>query len=472
MLIEGAERPSLNVLTERREGISQPPAKYRTVKRLRIQPTDPFSAHEIPHALLASQVTKKTLKNGLTVLVKEVYPASVVCLSLWAKVGSCHEEDDRAGISHFVEHMLFKSTENRPAGRIAQEIHGLGGYINGFTSYDCTCYWIVLPSAYFTTALEIQADAVRNPLFQPLEVEKEGSVIIEEIKMYQDKPEAFCYEKLMSLAFRRHRYRRPIAGSEDVVASLTCEDLVEFYNAYYRPNNMAVVVVGDVTTEKALKAVKRYFGGMVPADILVNPSPPEPSQRSRRSRSYSGDIRSSHLQMGFHVGGIFHPETHACDLLASILGEGRSSRLHQSLREKNALVTGISSSILAEREEGLFIIEAAMAGKNMKEASRVILEEVEAVRDRGVTPYELEKAKNMVESSYIFSQETVEGLCKKLGYYEMMGDYTLTDTYIQKLYDVTLDEIQAVARKYLVERNLSLVEYTPRDVQPFTSIRQ
>ncbi len=438
-----------------------PLAKCTIVKRLRIQPTDSLSAHEIPHALLASQVTKKTLKNGLTVLVKEVYPASVVCLSIWAKVGSCHEDDDRAGISHFVEHMLFKGTASRPLGRIAQEIHGLGGYINGFTSYDCTCYWIVLPSAYFTTALEIQADAVQNPLFLPQEVEKEGSVITEEIKMYQDKPDTFCYEKLMSLAFKRHRYRRPIVGYEEVVASLTWQDLENFYRAYYRPNNMAVVVVGDVTTEKAMKAVNRYFGSMSPADIPVNPSPAEPPQRSGRSRSYSGDIRSSHLQMGFHAGGIFHPETHACDLLASVLGEGRSSRLHQSLREKNGLVTGISSSILAEREEGLFIIEAAMAGKNMKDARRLILEEIEAVREHGITPYELEKAKNMVESGYIFSQETVEGLCKKLGYYEMMGDYTLTDAYIQKLYAVTLEEIQAVAKKYLVKKNLSLVEYTP-----------
>jgi zinc protease len=431
------------------------------VKRLQIQHTDLFSAHEIPHALLASQVTRKTLKNGLTVLVKEVYPASVVCLSIWAKVGSCREDDAKAGISHFVEHMLFKGTKNRQVGKIAQEIHGLGGYINGFTSYDCTCYWIVLPSAYFTTALEIQADAVRNPLFLPEEVEKEGSVIIEEIKMYQDRPESFCYEKLMALAFTKHRYRRPIAGYEDVVASLRCGDLVDFYNSYYRPNNMAVVIVGDVTTEKAVRAVNRCFGGMTRADIPSSPSPSEPQQRKGRSRSYEGDIRSSHLQMGFHAGGIFHPETHACDLLASILGEGRSSRLHQSLREKSALVTGISSSILAEREEGIFMIEAAMDRKNIREARRIILQEIDKVKEQGVTGYELEKAKNMVESSYIFSQETVEGLCKKLGYYEMMGDFTLTDTYIQKLYEVTLEEIQAVARKYLVEKNLSVVEYTP-----------
>jgi len=431
------------------------------VKRLQILHTDPFSAHEIPHALLASQVTRKTLNNGLTVLVKEVYPASVVCLSIWAKVGSCREDDAKAGISHFVEHMLFKGTKNRQVGKIAQEIHGLGGYINGFTSYDCTCYWIVLPSAYFTTALEIQADAVRNPLFLPEEVEKEGSVIIEEIKMYQDRPESFCYEKLMALAFTRHRYRRPIAGYEDVVASLRCGDLVDFYNSYYRPNNMAVVIVGDVTTEKAVRAVSRYFGGMTRADIPQGHSPAEPPQRRGRSKSYEGDIRSSHLQMGFHAGGIFHPETHACDLLASILGEGRSSRLHQSLREKSALVTGISSSILAEREEGIFMIEAAMDRKNIKEARLTIMQEIEKVKEHGVTEYELEKAKNMVESSYIFSQETVEGLCKKLGYYEMMGDFTLTDTYIQKLYEVTLEEIQAVARKYLVEKNLSVVEYTP-----------
>ena len=161
------------------------------------------------------------------------------------------------------------------------------------------------------------------------------------------------------------------------------------------------------------------------------------------------------------MGGIFSPDMYACDLLASILGEGRSSRLHQSLREKKALVTSIDSSILALRDVGLFIIEAVTEEKNLDKARKAVNKEIELIKKEGITAHELKKAKNMVESSYIFSQETVEGLARKLGYYEMMGDFTLVDHYVQGLYAVTREEVQKVARKYLVPRNESEVVYMP-----------
>lgn len=423
---------------------------------------DSFDAEELPHALLASQVTQKKLKNGLNVLIKEVYPASVVCLSVWTGIGSVNEDDRICGISHFVEHMLFKGTQTRPVGKIAQEIHALGGYINGFTSYGCTCYWIVLPSRYFRTAADIVADALLNPLFDPLEIKKESEVIIEEIRMYQDRPESFCFEKLMGLAYQKHRVRRPITGYEEIVAHLTADDIIRFYRENYVPNNMAIVVVGDVKTSKTLKVINDSFGDMNFRSLAKQPSPGEPPQDSPRSAQFKGDIGSSYIYSGYHVGGIFSPDMYACDLLASILGEGRSSRLHQGLREKTALVTNIDASIMSLKDVGLFIIESVLNEKNIDGARKEIEREIDRIRTDGVTSRELKKAKNMVESTYIFSQETVEGLCRKLGYYEMMGDYTLVDHYVQGLYAVTEEEIRNVARKYLVDENRSEVVYTPR----------
>lgn len=421
-----------------------------------------YFGEDTPHALLASLISRRTLKNGLTVLVKEVYPASVVCLSLWTKVGSFYENDNIAGISHFVEHMLFKGTSSRAVGKIPQQIHALGGYINGFTTYGCTCYWIVLPSRYFRTALEIMADAVKNPLFDPAEIKKESQVIVEEIRMYQDRPESFCFERLMELAYNVHRARRPITGYESVVSALSCDDIVNFYKEYYVPNNMSMVIVGDVRTENAVKAIRSSFGEMEMKGLKADPSPPEPPQEKMRRKKYDGDIGSSHINLGFHISGIFSPDTFACDLLASIIGEGRSSRLHQNLREKKALVTGIGASIMSERDMGMFIIEGALEEKNIEHTRKEIWEEIEKIKENGVTSHELKKAKNMVESGYVFSQETVEGLCKKLGYYEIMGDYTLTDRYIQKLYSVTSDEIKAAASKFLTKKNCSEVIYVPR----------
>lgn len=443
-------------------GISQLPREVKPdVRKSRSLFSDPLPSPEVPHALLASYVTRKRLSNGLNVLVKEVYPASVTCVSIWAGIGSTNESDDRSGISHFIEHMLFKGTESRPVGKIAQEIHALGGYINGFTSFGCTCYWIVLPSRYFRMAMEIMSDVLLHPLFDPAEVDKERDVIREEMRMYQDRPESFCFEKLMNLAYSVHRAGRPITGSDEVVSKLTAGNLIDFYREYYVPNNMAVVVVGDVKTGQAMKVVEESLGCMEPVENVKDESPPEPDQAEERRRSYEGDIGTSYIHRGYHVGGIFSPDIYACDLLASILGEGRSSRLHQHVREEKALVTGIDASIMGLQDAGLFMIEAVLEEQAIPEARHEILNEISRIKDSGVTSYELQKAKNMVESTYIFSQETVEGLARKLGYYEMMGDFTLIDRYVQGLYAVTEEEVKRVARKYLTLENSSEIVYVP-----------
>ncbi len=416
---------------------------------------------ESPHAVLASDITRKVLDNGLTILVKEVYPASVISLSIWARVGSVDETDEIAGISHFVEHMLFKNTKTRGVGQIAREIHSLGGYMNGFTSYDCTCYWIVLPSRYFETALDIQADAILNPLFLQEEVEKERRVIIEELKMYEDRPDAYCFERLMDLAYSRHRYKRSIIGFEDVLLNLGTEDISDYYHGYYKPNNMAVVLVGDVRTGDALRKISETLGKLRPGEIPWNPSPAEPPQKELRTRAMKGDIKNAHLMMGYHVPDIFSRDSFACDLLSTIMGEGRSSRLYQSLREKRRLVNCITAGVFVEKYPGLFTVEAVLEPRKVDSAREAIFQEVERIQAEGVTEEELQKAKNIAEARYVFSQETVEGQSKKLGYFEIIGDYTLADRYVKKLYSVTREDILRVSHTYLQRENLSVVSYLP-----------
>jgi zinc protease len=169
---------------------------------------------EPPFAALTSDVNRYVLDNGLVILTKEVYPSRVAFLSLWARVGSAHETDEQAGISHFVEHMLFKNTKKRKVGQVAQEIHALGGYLNGFTSFDCTAYWMVIPGSAFPKALEIQYDAAFNPVFEPAEVEKERNVILEEIKMYKDRPADYLSEKVMQEAMQKHATDVPLSDTK------------------------------------------------------------------------------------------------------------------------------------------------------------------------------------------------------------------------------------------------------------------
>jgi zinc protease len=412
--------------------------------------------------LLVSDVKRHVLANGLTVLVKEVYPASVVSLSIWSRVGSLDETDEQAGLSHFLEHMLFKGTPRRPVGRIAQEIHSLGGYLNGFTTYDCTCYWIVLPSRCFSTALDIETDAILHPLLQPDEIAKESRVIIEELKMYEDRPDSYCYQNLMKTAFTRHRYGRPIIGYEDVILRTTVDDLSSHYARFYRPNNICVTVVGDVKADQAIREIEQMLGHLEPGPIARDERVPEPEQDGLRSLHLEGDVAVAHLQMGYHIPDIFHTDTFACDILASILGEGRSSRLYRRLRERDRLVDSVSSSIFAERETGLFMVDATLPAAAIDSAFDAINEEIRRIADEGVDARELQKARNTVEATYVFSQETVEGQGRKLGYYEMIGDYRLAERYVENLYAVSADDVLRVARRYLRLENCSFVTYRPR----------
>jgi len=440
----------------RQRTIKCPPGKV-VVPRL----AQPGMATEPPHAVLASEVTRRVLANGMVILVKQIYPAAVVSLSLWARVGAIDEPDSRAGISHFVEHMLFKNTENRGVGQIAQEIHNLGGYLNGFTSYDCTCYYITVPGEHFCKALEIQTDAVLHPLFDPDEAAKEVRVIIEELRMYEDRPSAYAFQRLMETAYRQHRFSRPIIGYEEVLEAITPQDLADYYWSHYGPNNLAVVVVGDVDPESTLAALDNTFGDLPFRPVTHDPSPQEHQQRRYRTRDLRGRIEAGQFQMAFHIPSIFSPDIFACDLLATILGGGRSSRLYQSIRERRGLVTSIESSIMQERDPGLFVIDAVLTDEKVKKVESAIFEEITRLHEDLVAEPELAKAKNMVESHYIYAQETVEAQMRILGTYEMLGNYTLADRYIQELYRVTAQDIRETARRYLRPSNGSRVAYLP-----------
>ena len=418
------------------------------------------SAREVD--LLTSDVKRHVLPNGLTVLVKEVYPASVVSLSIWSRVGSLDETDARAGISHFLEHMLFKGTPRRPVGRIAQEIHSLGGYLNGFTSYDCTCYWIVLPSRCFSTALDIETDAILHPLLDADEIAKESKVIVEELKMYEDRPDSYCYQKLMSTAFRAHRYRRPIIGYEDVVRRTTAADLLEHYERFYRPNNLCVVVVGDIEAERAVAEIEKMLGHLEPGEVRRDSVVVEPPQDGPRACHLEGEIASAHLQMGFHTPAVFDDEIFACDILASVLGEGRSSRLYRRLRERDGLVSGVGASVFSEKDPGLFVVDATVPTDRLDAVFDAVCEEIARVASDGVSEAEVRKAKNMVEAGYVFSQETVEGQGRKIGYYEMLGDHRLAERYVARLYEVTADDVMRAARVWLTLDRCTLATYRPK----------
>jgi len=415
-----------------------------------------------PFAVLASDINRYVLDNGLVVLTKEVYPSKVVFLSLWVKVGSTDETDEKAGISHFIEHMLFKNTKKRHVGQIAQEIHSLGGYLNGFTSFDCTAYWIVLPGKHFHKALEIQFDAVFNPLFDQKEVEKERKVILEEIKMYKDRPSDYLSEKLMSEAFTKHRYGRPIIGFEEVVRDTTTEDLKQHYQSFYKPNNCFILAVGNIETMDLIRRVERTYRKLKEGAITRNSSPAEPAQKKMRHFEMEGDILTGHLQFAIHIPSIFDKEIYACDILSSILGHGKSSRLYRELREKRKLVNSISASAYIQKDPCLLFIEAELPPENIEDAQKAIIEEINKLAEDGFSEEEFIRSKSLNESSYIYSQETVEGQGRQIGYAEAMGDYMLAEKFIPRLMMTSPDYAMKVAGKYLKTDNMTIGIYKPK----------
>ncbi|MFQ5640309.1 MAG: M16 family metallopeptidase [bacterium] len=410
-------------------------------------------------------VKKEVLKNGLTVLIKEKHDSPVVAIFTYVKAGYFNEPDRLIGISHLLEHMFFKGTATRAVGQIAQETKMLGGFLNASTIYDHTLYYTVLPSRSFAQGLDIQADALINSQFAPEELRKETEVVIQEAKRKLDTPSAFAREKMFELAFDRHRMRRWRIGTEDGLRALTRTDFLEFHRNHYRPENIILTIVGDIKSEEALKQVENYYGDFEQGTVLKESSPPEPRQQDFKYCQIQGDIQHSRLVMGFHTVKMFHPDAVALEILAFLLGRGRSSRLYQTLKQELNLVQTIAVPHYDLQDLGLFMVESSQEPNNLEAAEQKIFEELAKIKSNGVTEAELTKSRNVLELQYASNLQTASGQAGLLAAYEAFGSYTLADEYLQKLSRVTEADIYRVANTYLRIENCSLLEYVPQSFE-------
>ncbi len=416
---------------------------------------------QIPFATLASDVVRVELPNGVRVLVKEVYPTRVVSVGLWVGVGSVDDPAEQLGISHFVEHLLFKSSGDQGEGALARSLHELGGYLNGFTTHECTCYWAVLPSRHFQAGLALLVRAIGSPRFLEGECRREEEVIRQELRMYQDRPDAYCFEHLLALAFPNHPYGRPVLGREETLRALSPNRLREHYERHYGASNLAVVVVGEVEAELVLDSVARVMGDWSPGPAAQRRMTARERPAGFRQQDLQGPINTGHLQLAFSIPGLADGSVYACDLLSSVLGRGRSSRLGRALRERQGLVSQVKTGTMIERDPGLLVVEAVLAPERFQEVEEALWSELELLVAQGVTERELLRAKNQAEASFVMAQETVEGQGRKVGYYEMMGDFRLAEQYVAHLVQVDRSAFQAAASQYLARENASLVRYRP-----------
>ena len=415
---------------------------------------------------ISDGVCKHELSNGLTVLVKENHSAPVVAIYTHVKAGYFNEPDNLVGISHIIEHMFFKGTEKRGVGQIAQETKLLGGFLNASTIYEQTRYYTVLPSKSFDAGLDIQADALLNSVFDAEELRKEIEVIIQEAKRKLDSPIAMTREKLFQLAFTKHRMRRWRIGNEEGLRKITRDDVVGFYHQYYRPENIILTVVGDVETSSVLHEVEKKYGQFAKGVLKIETSSDEPPQSAFKLGRSSGDIQQSYFAIGFHVPGQLHEDAYALEILAFILGGGRSSRFYQRIKEEKKLVHSISSYNYALQRMGMFMIEGIAESDRFHKSEAAVFEELCNLKLNQISEDELRKARNVLEATYVSTLESMSGQAGNLASYESMGDYRLVEDYLNKLLTVEADDILRVVETYFHADNCTVFEYVPQSVFP------
>jgi zinc protease len=397
------------------------------------------------------------LDNGLTVLLQENHSAPVVALNMWVQVGSIYESEAEAGISHVYEHMLFKGTMTRGVGEIAQEIEGSGGDINAFTSFDHTVYHITIASRYLDIGLAVLADAIQHSAFDADELRKEQEVVLEEIKRGEDIPSRKLTEALFATSYQRHPYRRPVIGSEQTVKSFSRAHILSFFNTWYVPNNMTLVVAGDFDSVAVLPRIHAAFQDFQPQVLPALEFRQEPVQDHLRSVILADDIQETLLDVAYHVPGVLHKDSAAIDLLAFILGGGESSRLYQTVKAEQELVHAIYAYSFLPKDPGLLVMGATLQEERWQNALTGMLAEVERVQRDGVRTAELDRAKRNLESEFIYQRETVQGQASQLGYFgAILANLAYEARYLKALTRTTPQDIQRVARTYLVPTNLTV----------------
>ena len=414
------------------------------------------------------QSRRFTMENGLKVILEENRTAPVVALQIWAKVGSADERDEEAGMCHFIEHMIFKGTEKRKVREMAREIESLGGYINAYTSYDQTVYHIAIASRYADTALDILADAVQHSTFEPLELEREREVILEEIRMGKDNPSNRLFNQTMSTLFQHHPYRRPIIGFDKTVKSITRDQMVSFFKRWYTPNRMVLIAVGDFNLYEMEDKLKKTFKEFKPSSESLPKRTEEPEQIGVRSVISHENFKETYMQIAFPIPSATHEDTPGLDLLSHILGGGEASRLVQKVKLEKGLVHSISASSFTPKDPGLFIIGTTLPAENVEKASEAILKEVIRLGREGVTAEELHRIKVNIESDLIYDRQTVQGQARKIGFYEVIaGDVQFEEEYMRRVRLLRSEDIQKIVGKYFQNSRLVISLLVPSEKADF-----
>ena len=407
-------------------------------------------------------VRREVLSNGLTLLAQRDPTAPAVAVVSHVRAGFFDEPDAQVGVSHVLEHMLFKGTPTRGVGAIARETKAAGGYLNASTSYDHTAYYTVLPAASLPVALDLQSDALRRSLIDPEELRRELRVIIEEANRKLDQPGAVTAETLHALLFDRHRIRRWRIGTESHLAAMTHQDVVGYYRSRYVPGRTIVAMAGDLDPDAAIGMARDLFAGWPAAEPGLDPSPVEPPRRAVRARTLRGDLHHSHLVVGWRGVPSLHPDAAALNVAAAVLGLGRAGWLYRELRAPGT-VTSIGAWHFSPTEVGVFSIGAELDPGRLDAALGGIAGCVARLRESGPDQQDILRVRTQLGARWARGMESTEGRASALASAEAQGDVELLDHEYARLMAVEATDVRRVAREWLDPETVSGCTYLPHD---------
>jgi zinc protease len=418
---------------------------------------------------LGDRVFETTLSNGLKVILLENHKAPLVSFHVWYRVGSRNEEWGKTGLSHMLEHMMFKGTKKYGPEEYSRIIQENGGETNAFTARDYTGYFATLRSDRIQVVMDLEADRMQNLNLREEDFATERMVVMEERRQRtEDDPQSYLMEQLEATAFEMQPYHWPIIGWMEDIRRIGLEDLKKHYQTYYQPANAFLVAVGDFKKEELLAAIERTFGGIPRGISPEQEKPRDPPQDGERRIFAKKEAQLPFLVMGYRIPNLRYPDAYVLEVINAILSGGKSSRLHRKLvLEKQLTLEADSQNSLLSRDPALFYIDATpLPGKEVGAVEKALEEEIERLQKEPVEKRELEKVKNQLESSLLYSQDSLFFQAMILARYEIAQSWKVIDQYLPLIRRVTPEDIQRVARQYLIPDNRTVGILIPLPPKP------
>lgn len=398
-------------------------------------------------------VHEAVLPNGLKIIAVKDPNAPLSVFQIWYDAGSINEQVGKTGLSHLLEHMMFKGTQKYGPKDFSKIIMRAGGIDNAGTSKDFVYYYQKLAPDRLELSIELESDRMRNLVMDPEETLSERDVVMEERRMrYDDDPQSLVYEEVVATAFENHPYRWPVVGWMEDIKTITRDDLWKYYRSRYAPDNAFIVVAGNIGVEKIIAEITRKFGPIPPGPAIKKRVVEEPEQRGEKRIFIKKEAELPYIMIAYKAPNILNEDSYALEVLAMVLDGGKSARIYKSLIDEKriALSAGAGYASIFRYPYMFYFTGTALPGKGIDEVETALYDEIEKIKKEEPLENEVQKAKNQIEADFIMNQDSIFYQAMILAQFEMIGDWRLKDVYLDGIRRVTPEDVQRVAQKYLV----------------------